>query len=265
MRSLFALIPLFFACTAEKGSDDGSDTSNTGTQEEEVDLPADGIWLMQVHFNSDDSCTENLDHNFEDSYTAEEGPWTETEIIDYSDALGFIQISQLNEESAVLVIGTEVWPGVASGDGWVFEWLATDTVKDGREHDEGYVYQEQIDRSDLSSLALTIDGDEAHGTWTFAFSEDVLWTESDTWDSKVGMDSGDIPSADYLYYDEGDLEGFSRVNTAAESECSGTQCRLEVLNTCEGTATLDLIRTGYDEEAAYDQLEAVAHPFGTGS
>lgn len=263
-RPVFLTLPLVlgFACASDEPAEE---EDNDGGEAAGPNLPADGIWLLRAEYNDDDSCTELMDHNFEDSYTQDEGPWTETDVLDYSDSLGFVQISQLDQENAVMVSGTQVWPGTSSGDGWVFAWDANDVEGHTKEHEEGYTFQETTTRTDSSSLSLTITGDLAQGTWTFASEADVLWRESDTWDSEVGLGVGDIPSAEYLVYDEGEAEGLPRYNLGVEGECSGAQCELRTNTVCSGSATISLTRTGYDEEAAYDQLEGVGHPFGTGS
>ena len=226
----------------------------------------DGIWLMRVAYESDDGCATDLDHNFEDSYTAAEGPWTETWLDDRTESLVLAQVSQLDGDTAILVIGTQVWPGSHNGGGsWNFTWTATDSEQYSIEHDEGYVYTEQVERADTDKLKVKLDGDAASGTWSADWDETVRYEESDEWDSSVGIAMGQIPSAEHLFYEQPGAGDQPRNNTIGDAECSSSRCELVTASVCSGSYAVDLERTGYDDEGAYDQLEDVGRPYGTGS
>lgn len=225
----------------------------------------DGIWLLQLAYAEDDGCDTAINHNFQDSYELGDGPWTETWLRDHSDALLLAQVAQLDSENAVLVIGTQVWPGTGADGKWTFTWTATDSVQYGNEHDEGYVYGETIERTDVNTLTLTVDGDAASGKWEASLDETISYSESDLWDVQVGLGVGEIPSDQYLGFSVGDNDDIPRTNTIDDSECSDSRCTLDVQTTCSGESSVKATRTGYLDQGAYDQLEDVARPYGTGS
>ena len=225
----------------------------------------DGIWLAELAYDDHAACATQVDHNFDDSYAAEEGPWSETWLRDHSEALVLAQITQSDATTAVMVVGSEVRPGSEKNGKWTFTWTATDFVQHATEHDEGYVYGEDTDRTDEETITLTVDGDSAKGTWKATSEELLSYSESDEWDSTVGVDAGVIPASDYLNYDVPNVGSFPRTNTRTDAECAGAQCSLDVLTTCEGSFRVTMTRTGYDDQGAYDQLEDVGHPYGTGS
>ncbi|MCP4804800.1 MAG: hypothetical protein GY913_30050 [Proteobacteria bacterium] len=117
----------------------------------------------------------------------------------------------------------------------------------------------------MNTLVLTVDGDTASGKWTAEFEETINYSESDLWDVPVGFGTGDIPSDQYLAFSIGDTDDIPRVNNIDDSECSEMRCTLDVLTTCSGENGVTATRTGYLDQGAYDQLEDVNHPYGTGS
>ncbi len=69
----------------------------------------DGIWLLQLEYaDAADACDTSINHSFQDSYEAGDGPWAETWLRAHSDALLLAQVAQLDSENAILVIGTDV-------------------------------------------------------------------------------------------------------------------------------------------------------------
>ncbi len=115
-----------------------------------------------------------------------------------------------------------------------------------------------------TTIRVRFDEEDASGTWKTDSLLDSTWTESDEWESGVGMTVGDIPVDDHLSYD-GDIEGLVRVNTREERECDSAECSLQTYTACATEQPITLTRTGYLEESGYDQLEEVLQPFGTGA
>ncbi|RME25371.1 MAG: hypothetical protein D6798_09135 [Deltaproteobacteria bacterium] len=226
----------------------------------------DTIWLFQVPYTTEPECQTDITHNFRDAYVPDTPPgvWTDTEISEQSDQLVFAQVSQVDADTAVLVIGGEVWPGVRTDKGeWEFTWTGVEDNRLAREHDAGYRYTEQAYLETEETITLSIDGKVASGTWEIVSVDDETWTESDEWDSEVGLSVGSIPSSLYLAYDEGGTEGIPQSNTRDDAECTDTTCQLRVVDTCSDSKDFEATRTGYDTEEAYDQLEAAGQPYGT--
>ena len=227
----------------------------------------DGIYLVQVAYSDAATCGETVTHNFKDSYTEEDAAsdWTETESEAHSDALYFAQVSGLTRGEATMVIGTQVWKGLkGDGDAWSFAWDATDEISDALQYKSDYKYTELVSRSENDTIDLVFDGNTAAGDWTVVSSESIAWTESDQWDAEAGLTSGAIPSTEYLSYDDGPDEGLPRTNSRAGSECSASDCRLATETTCDTSGAITMTQSDYRDDGAYDQLEGVSHPFGTG-
>ncbi len=228
--------------------------------------PEETIWLLQVPYNTEPNCQQDITHNFSGAYIPDTPPgdWTETEQSAQSDALYFVQISRSDADSAVMVLAGEVWPGVSAGDGeWEFAWTGIEDTRASREHDEGYRFTQQTYLETAETITLAIDGDVASGEWSVVTVVDETYTETDEWDEEVGMFSGDIPSASYLAYDDGDVDGIPQSNIYDDSDCSDSTCQLRVVDTCVDNRDFEATKTGFDYEDAYDQLEAATQPHGS--
>ncbi len=249
------------ADASEDGGSDGSDGDETA----EEDL-LQGVWLLQVPWvDSDGSgCTEGLDHNFPGAYEPGDGPWDESDTADRSDALYFVQIERLGDDEAIMLLGRDILPGTGSGDSWTFEWEEHDGTLHLEEHEDGYLYKEELDFVNTVTLALSFDGSTASGTWSGATDIERIWEESDEWVESVGRPGGEIPVGDYLVYDDGPTEGIPEANLRTESDCEGTRCTLNWVQSCAGSADVALSRTTYEDEDVYDLLEEVTQPYGSG-
>lgn len=252
---------------ASEGSDgdDGSDGSDGGESTAETDL-YQGVWLLRVPWAdpSDAGCSEGFDHNFPGAYRPDDGPWTESETADRSDALYFVQIERVGESEAVMLIGRDILLGTGSGDSWTFAWTESDDTLSLEEHEDGYVYREEATVTNTVSLALSFDGTAASGTWDGATDQLRHWEESDEWVESVGRASGVIPVADWLVYDEAGSEGIPEANLRTEADCDGARCELSWTQSCSGSSPVTLGRTSYEDEDVYDLLEEVSQPFGSG-
>ncbi|MCB9778433.1 MAG: hypothetical protein H6742_07720 [Alphaproteobacteria bacterium] len=219
------------------------------------------IWLIQVPFVPEPDCETNITHNFVGASIPQTTPgeWTEETYTEQSDALYFAQISFLNGNTAVMVIGGEVWPGVSTGKGeWEFSWEGEQDDRLSREHDAGYRYTQQDYSKVTEVISMAVDGKTAEGTWEVTAVADTTWTESDTWDLEVGLASGSIPSASYLE----DTDGFGQVNLQDDTDCQASPCTLRVQETCSEDKDFTATYTGYSSEEAYDQLEGASQPHG---
>lgn len=226
----------------------------------------DQIWLLQIPYVSEPDCTQDITHNFRDAYvpTTPPGDWTETDVSEQSDTLVFAHLSKVDADTAVLVIAGEVWPGTSTGGGeWEFTWTGVEDNRLTREHDEGYRYTEQAYLEYVDVISLTLDGSVGEGSWASTSIVDSTYTETDEWDFAVGMTVGDIPSASYLAYDEGEVEGIPQANIGDEADCNDAICQLRVKDTCAESRDFEATLTGFDTEEAYDQLEGATQPYGT--
>lgn len=249
--------------SAEDGGADGDDGGDSPT--EETDL-LQGVWLLQVPWSDPDAsgCTEGFDHNFPGAYRPDDGPWTETETADRSDALYFVQVERLGEDEAIMLLGRDILPGTGSGDSWTFSWVEHDDTLHLEEHEDGYQYKEEEDRTNTVTLNLSFSGSTASGTWDGATDIERSWEESDEWVESVGRTVGEIPAADWLVYDDGDAEGIPEANLRTESDCDGSRCTMSWVQSCAGSSDVSLRRTTYEDEDIYDLLEEVTQPFGSG-
>jgi len=263
IRAFHLVLPLLLvAC----GSDDKADDSASSAEAEAEDL-LQGVWLLQVPWTdpADGACTEGLNHNFPGAYEADDGPWSETDSADRSDAMYFVQIERLGDEEALMLLGREILPGTGDGDSWTFSWEETDDTLELEEHEDGYSFREERSFSNSITLSLTFDDSTASGTWDGATTETLSWEESDEWVDTVGRSSGVIPVGDYLVYDDGDVEGIPESNRRTESDCEEARCSLTWQQSCSGSESVSLRRTSYEDEDVYDLLEEVVQPFGSGA
>ena len=230
------------------------------------DDPLQGIWLLQVPWAdpADAACSEGLDHNFPGAYRPGDGPWSETDTADRSDALYFVQIERMGDDEAVMLLGRDILLGTAGDQGWTFSWAESDDTLHIEEHEDGYAYREE--RMSLSTVTLDLgfSGATASGTWSGTTDIERVWEESDEWIATVGRELGEIPVADYLVYDDGGAEGIPESNLRTEADCEGARCSLGWVQSCDGSSTVSLRRTTHEDEGIYDLLEEVVQPFGGG-
>ena len=171
----------------------------------------------------------------------------------------------------MLIIGDEVYPGIEGAGGWTFSWLGSTESSQSNEHSSGYTFtSSNVSSSDVSIL-MTISGDTASGTWTATDESDRSWSESDNWDNNVlGLNAGQIPSAQYLVYDlvkgkgkkQVVIEGAPLPNAFDTTECSG-DCQLQVLSSCAGSVEFSAVRAGFEDEDVYEYLDEAGQPYGS--
>ncbi|MEL6344812.1 MAG: hypothetical protein AAFV53_16965 [Myxococcota bacterium] len=222
---------------------------------EETEDRLSGVWLFQVTQNDQLTCTESQAHNYTNALEQnndEISPWTITQTAEVSDDLFFAQIEDLGENSAVLILGDQAWPGTKREGIVTFTWTDAETTTETERHeDDGYVFIEEQQRTATTTITFNRNGAQATGEATLRSTDLIDWTESETWDPKLtGFSVSQIPSSDYIF----DKSGFGLTNRADDSDCNGDSCQLNQSTNCEGTGPFTARRAQFDEDGDYDYL-----------
>ena len=207
------------------------------------------------------------DSGYTQDVEAEGGPWTVEESSTLSPQLFFAQLEDFGDGEAILIIGNEAYPGVASEGGWSFSWTGSTESSDSQTHTSGYNYTTAETSSSLVTISMNISGGVATGTWASQDDSDRSWSESDTWEVQgLGFDVGQIPSAQYLVHDFEDkgvsVEGAPLQNGFDGAECSG-DCQLSVTSSCAGSVEFTATLMGIEDDDAYNYLDQVGQPYGS--
>jgi hypothetical protein len=229
----------------------------------------------------DSECDESITHNFSDGYILETeddeiGPWTDDSESTESDGLSFVQIVQSSGKSAVLIAGSNAYPGIKESGVWTFEWEGAADNDTTMAHELGYAYTEVSTSTSTYTLALTLKGGNASGSITSASSTDADYTESDRWGEQTSpvVDSvGQIPSSLYLVHDgfdfdkgTGEQAPFTEralQNSREDYECTSDPCELSVSSTCSSDDDVSGTRTGFVDDDAFDYMATVNQRSGT--
>ncbi|MFT4975427.1 MAG: hypothetical protein ACI8S6_001314 [Myxococcota bacterium] len=219
-----------------------------------------GIWALYLPADSTTECTEDIVHNFTDAYVPEdevldEGDWTITEEENTSDALAFAQIEELGDGEALLLIGSEAYPGVETTNGWKFTWEGSEDSSTTEDHSSGYGFSATTVGTSTIIITLNVDGTTAKGKLASSSSTMRSWTESDTWEVKdLGFDRGQLPAGQFLVKD-GPKDTIAANNRNAEEDCSG-DCSLEVSTACSGEGAFTAVQLDYEDESVYEYLDS---------
>ena len=243
----------------------------------------DGIWMLYIPATDvgESECEETLTHNFSNGYTLEEedddfSPWTSESESTQSDGLNFVQIVQSGGKEAVLISGSDAYPGTKEAGVWVFEWEGSEDTTNDMTHELGYAYAEDSNSSSTYTLSLTLKGGNATGSITSASSSVADYTESDRWGEQtapVVESVGQIPSEMYLVYDGFDFDkktgeqtpftARQLQNTRDSYECTADPCELSVSSSCSSDSDVTGTRTGFADDDAYDYMSSVNQRSGT--
>lgn len=227
-----------------------------------------GIWALYLPADTTIECEDTITHNFSESSIPEdeivdEGDWTITEELNISDSMTFVQIEELGDGNALLLMGAEAYPGVETANGWKFSWEGSEDSSSTEDHSSGYSYNAVVQGSSIITIKFNVDGETAKGTISSSAETLRSWSETDEWDPKeLGFDRGQIPSSAYLVQTAPD--GKSEVptnNRSTNAECGGT-CALEVSTVCGGEGTFTAEQLQYDDESVYEYLDAAGQGAG---
>lgn len=230
-----------------------------------------GVWMLEVAYPVEDTCTESLNHNFTGAYVAgedeeEDDGWTEESSATHTDQLLFAQIESTGKDTAVLVMGNEAWPGVKNAKGsYTFSWHGQDDVLEDDSHASGYNYTYSNTALSEEQIVMTIDQGYGSGTWEATSTSEQSWRETDLWTEELRFPVGSIPSGSYLVIEEGKGPKATEVpatNTREGVDCDGDNCSLSVSTSCEGSLDLLLTQTDYSDEAVYDYLRNNGQGYG---
>jgi len=230
-------------------------------------LPEAGIWALSIPTDSTTECVTEINHNFTDAYQEEddvvvEDEWTYTDDSTTSDTLIFAQIEELGDGEALLLIGSEAYPGVETDNGWRFSWKGSEDSTNSEEHSSGYAFFANTIGTATETITLNVSGRTAKGKTSAESSTTRSWTESDEWDPKLtGFGFGRIPAQNYLLID---VDGTPQTasNRAQETNCGGADCSLEVVSTCTGEGTFTATQLHYDDPAVYEYLDSSGQDAG---
>jgi len=246
MRTALALLPLLLTLGCNSNED---------------------IWLLQMPFVTDPTCDTTVTHNFTGAYEptdTTESDWTIDETSDKSPALVFVQISMESKDAATLLMGNQAWPGTSPDkDHWKFSWTGSNTADSNSDNVNGYTFTESRNDQSVETIDITFDGSTATGTWETDTNQDDQWSETDEWDTSVGLSAGQIPANLYLVVDTSTTTGMPVRNAPDFADCDAANCSLKVQATCTESRDFTGTLTGYTTEDAYQQLVGAGQPYGT--
>lgn len=228
-------------------------------------LQMQGVWMLFLDARPQDTCQEAVSHNFINATSdpaslggGQDDPWTVTESESFSGPMVFAQITKTRKDEALLLIEGLAYPGTrGEGETWTFEWEGRSEDFTTETHSRGYSYSEALQETSLTTINLTFDGEDVAGSVAETGTGLHTWSESDTWnDNLVGMGAGQIPVGEYLVV-VNPMTGAETTadNPPTEQDCNNEPCSLSISTVCDATRTVSGVKTGYDDEEAYDLLE----------
>ncbi len=272
-RTLLALSLLLGACKKDEAAAMDTASTSSGT--------IDGIYMVEVPIESNDNCTDTIEHNFADAYLPDDNEeWTNDTSSAQSSSLTFIQIIQIDEENAILIWENDAFPGTGEDEDWTFLWSGEESNSTSESHESGYEFSTSTSATSSVVFAAEFDEGELSGTWESVSRTNTQWTESDTWSKTLLAspqlgETGQIPSALYLVVDMEQLnpktgqtmiiEGAAQTNEWDSFDCTAEPCSLKVVAACEGSYEITGVWTGYteDDAKAYEGVGGVGQPPGS--
>jgi len=229
----------------------------------------EGIWMLTLSPWVDNDPTAVITHNFLDAVEPMDttvGPWTYTTTGEQSDGIVMVEIFGLDgrgEDEVILVMEGEIFPGRETEEKgtWEFTWEGTEDSQSSEAHVDGYRYTRAD--SDLSTtvIRMTFDGASATGTVENTTNLVVEYAESDVWDPMDNyLGYTQMPSNSYVF----DATGVGINNIPDTSECTADPCFLNVATTFAGSASFTASWTRYRDAGAFDAVDTVGQPHGTG-
>ena len=222
-----------------------------------------GIWLLEVPWEDGGGCETTISENFVDGYVpgqaaGDASAWTYADAYQGADSISFAQIETYGSGTAVLVVGTEAYPGVKEDGGWVFTFEKETVQADWADHDSGYGWKTTQSVQSGATFTFTFEGaDRAQVEVEGSSTDTLLWEETDEWDlEEVGVYS-QVPFEDYIVYDDEDGYQREQENEPLTQDCVSEICQLEFKTTCSSSGEFTATRTDYDNSDYYDYLSGV--------
>ena len=221
-----------------------------------------GIWLLTLEPDENGiDCTETLTENFTYGYEPGEttgAEWTTEESSTYPTELAFIEILETTDQQAVLVWGSEAWPGQWNTSYWEFTWSESSESSNSQTHIAGYSYASTGSETTEDIVDFTIDGDTASGELSSTSSAQIVWEEADIWSDQLASEigqTGSIPSSTYLVELVPKSGGETAVsNSYASADCDAELCRIQLDSTCTQLWSFTAMRTQSELESGYAHL-----------
>lgn len=230
----------------------------------------DGIWMVQFSYPTEveDCVKEATDWNFIGAQVPAESVdislWTTEESSSISDSMAFVQIVD-NGDSAVLIWNDMAYPSIGAGSNgaWTFEWVAKETSSYEADHFMGYSCSEEIKFTDTTTFTVMIDGNQLAGSMTISNEVVENYEESDIWSNEeVGAEQCAVPASSYLETIETLGTYIATTNDSLTADCSAASCVLKVEQHCATSYDFTGVKTGYEDEAAYNNVDEAGHDFG---
>lgn len=203
--------------------------------------PVAGTWMFTLDYTEPlgDECATTVTHNYLSAYTpaaaAEDLSWSATSTSDLSSQVFFGRIED-TESGAVLVIGTEAYPGVGGKSGaWDFSWTQSTAGEDHYTHVTGYSFVNTYEDASTTRISGTVKGGTFDGTFETEPSAIDAYTESDTWSDEAAAyvgTGGLTPAGTYLLKLDSTGVEVAASNAQTAYDCSSESCTLTVQVGC---------------------------------
>ena len=221
-----------------------------------------GIWMLEIPSATDDDqeCTDGVTHNFTDATVVEDNSssdYTSELTQQRSNSLVLVRIEAIGEGQAVMIVGSEAFPGTETGEGsWSFAWTGSQVTDQLDEHVQGYSYTWSGSSEVTETFFLTVTKDTLTGTYTLDSFSDDAYTESDSWSDQVAKivgSGGLIPASRHLTV-PGPKADMPASNRFDESDCDADTCELSVSSDCSASLDFTGTLTAFTEDEAYDAV-----------
>lgn len=210
----------------------------------------EGVWFLEIPVMDASDCAFSGDENFEDADLLEieegVGPWTYTIESTRSNSASFIEVLNGKAGEVFVVIGDEVYPGLAEKKILQVEWTSLVDDLDAQEHEDGYLYSHSQESTVDEKLVLVDPkGGQATGTMQVTSSSVDEWYETDRWRlNQIGIGYSQMPSTNWL-------TGSRSTNSLDASECADDDCHLRIESSCDGRVDLEASFAGKYENGMF--------------
>lgn len=262
MRRVLTLSAFVALTACEVPPDDGrgqrtsatptsTEPSSPPTTQPAVDAPSlTGVYLVTFAENGGEDCVTTITENllYADPVTAPPPTtdWTQTTDVVVSDTAVYALVLEDASGGVVLDLAgtTFVGSGTADSDLSV-AWTSSRLEEDSDAHVSGYLYEEWVDTTVTTSIAVAMDADTQvwSGTVGVQALEVTGATESDLWDAaQTGLLTGQISDMTFLLDNP-------QQNYFDTTDCASDPCSIELEVACSSELPLQMVRVDTDPSA----------------
>lgn len=223
----------------------------------------EGVWFVEAPVMDASACVVSGDENFDNADLREDdgdttGPWTYLGESTVSGSAFFVEVLAGKGGEVFVVLGNEVYPGIAEKKLLQVEWTSSDDSWFSEEHEAGYFYS-QASVSEVLEKLTFVDPKAGQATGTLQITSTAVneWYEADRWRLE------DVPFAYTRVPSDSWLVGDARINDLGSLECADDDCHLQITTSCDGQVDLAASFAGKNDGNFSGIEDAGQDPGGT--